>query len=357
MKNSLIRKNIFKWNPIVLLLASALIVLSCGQTGGGTDSQGQTLTTILDRGVLNCGVSAGLAGFSNPNTSGEWEGLDVDVCRATAAAVFGDDTKVNYVPLTAKERFTALQSGEIDVLVRNTTWTATRDSSLGLNFTGINYYDGQGFLVRKSLGAKVGKDLGGATVCIQAGTTTELNLADFFRNNKLSYSPVTFDTSQQTVEGFESARCDVLTSDRSQLVALRTTLVDPDSAVILDEVISKEPLGPVVRQGDDQWFNIIKWVLYVMIGAEEYGLNSQNADAMLTNPDAPSEVKRMLSVEGEIYKNLGLSEEWGYNVISQVGNYGESYDRNVGKDSPLQLARGVNNQWTEGGLLYAMPFR
>ncbi|BBM88700.1 amino acid ABC transporter substrate-binding protein [Spirochaetota bacterium] len=357
MKNGLIGNNIFKWKSItiILLFLSAWMVLSCGT--GGADSQGQTLTTVLDRNVLNCGVSPGLAGFSNPNTAGEWEGLDVDVCRATAAAVFGDNTKVSYVPLTAKERFTALQSGEIDLLVRNTTWTATRDSSLGLNFTGVSYYDGQGFLVRKSLGAKVGKDLDGATVCMQAGTTTELNLADYFRNNKLSYSPVTLDTPQQIVEGFESARCDVLTSDKSQLIALRTTLVDPNSAVILDEVISKEPLGPIVRQGDDQWFNIVKWVLYVMIGAEEYGLNSQNADAMLTNPDAPSEVKRMLSIEGEIYKNLGLSEEWGYNVISQVGNYGEVYARNVGKDSPLQLARGFNRQWTEGGLLYAMPFR
>ncbi len=352
----IIRKKLFFVSSFVSMLAIVAAVLTACGSGGAGDGRDQTLQTVIDRDSVNCGVTTGLAGFSNPNTAGEWEGLDVDLCRSVAAAVLGDASKVNFVPLTAKERFTALQSGEIDVLSRNTTWTATRDSSLGLNFAGVNYYDGQGFLVRRKLGARSGLDLNGATICIQAGTTTELNLADFFRNNKLNYSPITFDTSQQTVVGFESGRCDVLTSDRSQLVSLRTTLASPDDAVILDNLISKEPLGPVVRQGDDQWFNIVKWVLYTILAAEEGGLTSQNVDAMRSDGSAP-EIKRILSVEGEIYKGLGLDENWGYNIIKQVGNYGESYERNVGQDSPLKLARGVNALWTDGGLMYAMPIR
>jgi len=244
-----------------------------------TAASAATLDDVKKKGVLSCGVSTGLPGFSAPDANKVWAGLDVDVCRGVAAAVLGDAKKVKYTPLTAKERFTALQSGEIDILSRNTTWTHTRDTSLGLNFAGVNYYDGQGFLVTKKLGVKSAKELDGAAFCIQAGTTTELNLADYFRHNKMQYKPVVFDTSEQTLAGFESNRCDVLTSDQSQLYALRTKLKNPNGAMVLPEIISKEPLGPVVRQGDDQWFNIVKWTLNVMIAAEEYGITSANADA------------------------------------------------------------------------------
>ncbi|WP_260258515.1 amino acid ABC transporter substrate-binding protein [Vibrio intestinalis] len=316
---------------------------------------GSTLDKVKADGVLTCGVSTGLPGFSNPNSKGEWEGIDVEYCQAVAAAVLGDKSKVKYVPLTAKERFTALQSGEIDVLSRNTTWTLHRDTALGLNFVGVNYYDGQGFMVKKDLDVASAKDLDGASVCVQSGTTTELNLADYFRNEGMSYKPVVFDTAAQTSKGFDAGRCDVLTTDQSGLYALRLNLADPSSAVVLPEIISKEPLGPVVRQGDDKWFNVAKWTLNTMINAEEYGISSENADEMLKSTDP--NIKRILGVDGPKGKGLGLNDDWGYQVIKQVGNYGESFERTVGEGSPLEISRGVNALWNKGGFLYAPPIR
>ena len=316
---------------------------------------GATLDAVKKKGFVQCGVSTGLPGFSNPDEKGNWVGIDVDVCKAVAAAVLGDASKVKYVPLNAKERFTALQSGEVDVLSRNTTWTLTRDASLGLNFAGVTYYDGQGFLVSKDLGVSSAKELDGASVCIQAGTTTELNLADYFRENGMKYNAVVFDTSDQTVKGFESGRCDVLTSDQSQLYALRLKLANPSKAVILPEVISKEPLGPVVRQGDDEWFNIVKWSLFATINAEEMGVTSKNVDEMKksSNPN----IQRLLGTAGEMGSMLGLSNDWAYNIVKQVGNYGEMFDRNVGKNSALKIERGLNALWNKGGIQYAPPIR
>jgi len=314
-----------------------------------------TLETVRERGELHCGVNTGLPGFSQPDEDGNWAGLDVDTCRAIAAAIFGDADKVSFTPLTAKERFTALQSGEVDVLSRNTTWTLTRDASLGLNFTGTNFYDGQGFMVRKALGVDSALQLDGATVCVLAGTTTELNLADYFRRHDMDYQAVVFDNADQTVRGFASNRCDVLTSDRSQLAALRTKLDEPDSAKVLPETISKEPLGPVVRQGDDQWFNVVKWVLFAMINAEEKGITSDNVERMRKSEDPA--VQRILGVSGDMGKKLGLSDDFGYRIIREVGNYGEMFDRNVGPDTAIGLDRGVNALWTDGGVLYAPPLR
>jgi general L-amino acid transport system substrate-binding protein len=295
---------------------------------------GTALNAIKERGYIKCGVSDGLPGFSHADEKGKYSGIDVDVCRAVAAAVFGDSTKVKFTPLTAKERLTALQSGEIDVLSRNTTWTSSRDSAQGLNFTGVTYYDGQGFLVNKKLGVKSAKELDGATVCVQAGTTTELNLSDYFRANKMKYTPITYDKSDESAKALEAGRCDVLTSDQSQLYAQRIKLAKPSDYVVLPEVISKEPLGPVVRHGDDDWFDIVKWTLFVMVDAEELGIDSKNVEEMKksTNPD----VKRMLGVEGDKGKDFGLANDWMAVVIKQVGNYGEIFDRNVGKGSPLK---------------------
>ncbi|MGH1440601.1 MAG: amino acid ABC transporter substrate-binding protein [Cellvibrionaceae bacterium] len=318
-------------------------------------AQAGTLDDVKKRGTLSCGVSTGLAGFSQKDEKGKWSGLDVDVCRAVAAAVLGDAGKVQYKPLTAKERFTALQSGEIDMLSRNTTWTHTRDTSLGLNFAGTIYYDGTGFMVSKKLGVKSAKELDGANACIQAGTSTELAISDYFRENNISYKPVTFDTSDQTRAGFESGRCDFLTSDQSQLYALRIGLKDPAGAVVLPEVISKEPLGPVVRQGDDQWFNIVKWSVNAMIEGEEQGVTSANVADKLKNGKPAN--KRLLGGEGELGKNLGLSADWAYQVIKQVGNYSESFERNVGSGSPLKISRGLNALWSKGGILYSPAMR
>ncbi|MCP4598229.1 amino acid ABC transporter substrate-binding protein [Neptuniibacter sp.] len=318
-------------------------------------AQAGTLEDVQKRGSVSCGVSTGLAGFSQKDENGKWSGLDVDVCRAVAAAVLGDAEKVQYKPLTAKERFTALQSGEIDVLSRNTTWTHTRDTSLGLNFAGVNYYDGQGFMVSKDLGVKSALELDGAAVCIQAGTTTELNLADYFRSNGISYKAITFDTSDQTRAGFESGRCDVLTSDQSQLYALRIGLKDPSAAMVLPEVISKEPLGPVVRQGDDAWFNIVRWSLMAMVEAEFLGINSSSVDTAKAE-GTPSQ-KRLMGSEGDAGQKLGISADWGYNIVKQVGNYSESFERNVGQGSPLKIARGLNAQWNQGGIMYSSPVR
>ncbi len=333
----------------ILVAAAAAVVLATGA------AQAATLDDVKSKGVLSCGVSTGLPGFSAPDANKNWNGIDVDVCRAIAAAVLGDAGKVKFTPLTAKERFTALQSGEIDVLARNTTWTHTRDTSLGLNFTGVHYYDGQGFLVTKSLGVKSAKELDGAAVCIQAGTTTELNLADYFRFNKMQYKAVVFDTSEQTLAGFEANRCDVLTSDQSQLYALRTKIKNAANTVVLPEVISKEPLGPVVRQGDDQWFNIVKWTLNAMINAEELGVSSKNVDAKKS--DKNPAVARLVIGTGDMGKKLGLDNDWAYRILKQVGNYAEIFERNVGAGSPLKISRGLNALWNQGGILYAPPIR
>lgn len=316
---------------------------------------GETFDAVKKKGFVQCGVSAGLPGFSSANDKGEWNGIDVDVCKAVAAAMFGDASKVKYSPLTAKERFTALQSGEIDMLSRNTTWTLTRDSNLGLNFAGVTYYDGQGFMINKELGVNSATELDGASVCIQAGTTTELNLADYFRANNMKYEPITFDKAEETVKAFEAGRCDVLTSDQSQLYALRIQLKDPSAAKVLPEVISKEPLGPVVRQGDDEWFNVVRWSLIAMVEAEDLGLSSANVDEQKkgTNPA----VKRFVGDEGIGGQGLKLNNDWAYQVVKQVGNYGEAFDRNVGEGSPLKIQRGLNALWKDGGLQYAPPIR
>jgi general L-amino acid transport system substrate-binding protein len=334
-------------------LTTATAVLLLATTG--MVEAGVTLDGIKKNGFIKCGVSDGLPGFSYADEKGSYNGIDVDVCRAVAAAVFGDATKVKFTPLTAKERLTALQSGEIDVLSRNTTWTSSRDSAQGMNFTGITYYDGQGFLVNKKLGVKNAKGLDGATVCVQAGTTTELNLSDYFRANKMKYTPISYDKSDESAKSLEAGRCDVLTSDQSQLYAQRIKLAKPDDYIVLPDVISKEPLGPVVRHGDDDWFDIVKWTLFVMVNAEELGVNSKNIEEMKksTNPD----VKRLLGVEGDKGKDFGLANDWMAVVIKQVGNYGEIFERNVGKGSSLKIERGLNALWNQGGLQYAPPMR
>jgi general L-amino acid transport system substrate-binding protein len=334
--------------PLSALLATTLLA-----TAGA--SPGATLESVQGRGKLLCGVNTGLPGFSSVDQNGKWTGLDVDFCRAVAAATLGDADKVELKPLTAKERFTALQSGEIDLLSRNTTWTLSRDAAQGLSFTGVIYYDGQGFMVSKSLGVKSARELDGAAVCILAGTTTELNLADYFRTHDMKYEPVVFDTADQTSRGFETGRCDVLTSDQSQLYGLRIKLAEPDKAAVLPEVISKEPLGPAVRQGDDAWFNIVRWTLFALINAEELGVTADNVDAMKSSSNP--EVRRLLGVEGSADSGLGLAPDWVAGVIKQVGNYGEIFQRSVGADSPLQIERGLNALWTDGGLEYAPPFR
>ncbi|MFO7909826.1 MAG: amino acid ABC transporter substrate-binding protein [Halomonas sp.] len=320
-----------------------------------SNAHASTLEDTLENGEVRCGVSDGLPGFSAPDDDGNWQGLDVDVCRAVAAAVLGDADAVEYVSLNAVERFTALQSGEVDVLSRNTTWTTTRDTTLGINFAGVNFYDGQGFMINRDLGITDASELDGAAICVQAGTTTELNLADYFRANDMEFDPIVFDTSEQTVGGYQAGRCDVLTSDTSQLAALRIQLDDPDSSVVLSDVISKEPLGPSVRQGDDQWFNIVKWSLSAMLNAEEYGISSENVDDMMASEDP--NIARLLGQDGNYGEGMGLEADWAYNIISQVGNYAQSYDRNVGMDSPLQIERGVNALWIDGGVQYAPPIR
>jgi general L-amino acid transport system substrate-binding protein len=317
---------------------------------------GATFDKVKQAGTLVCGVNTGLAGFGQPDNQGHYTGLDVDVCRAMAAALFGDASKVKYVPLTAQQRFTALQSGEVDVLSRNTTWTLQRDTELGLNFGPVVYYDGQGFMVPKKLGVKSAKELKGATICVQPGTTTELNLADYFRANKMTFKPLVIEKLDEVVAAYFSGRCDVFTTDRSGLAATRIARAPkPEDQVILPEVISKEPLAPTVRQGDDQWNDLVRWVVYALFEAEEKGITSKNVDEMLKSDDPG--VKRMLGVTPGMGKALGVDEKWAYNAIKAVGNYGEIFDRNVGKDSPLKLDRGINALWTHGGLMYAMPIR
>jgi general L-amino acid transport system substrate-binding protein len=314
-----------------------------------------TLNNVKQKGFLTCGSNTGLAGFGVPDAQGNWTGLDVDLCRAIAAAVFNDATKVRFIPLSAKDRFTALQSGEVDVLVRNTTWTMSRDTQLGLDFTGVNYYDGQGFLVRKKLGVASAKELNGASVCTQQGTTTELNLADFFRANNLKYEVVAFATAAETFDAYNSGRCDAFTTDASGLYSERLKAANPDEHIVLPEIISKEPLGPSVRHGDNQWGDIVRWTHYAMINAEELGVTKANVDQMTKN-DNP-EIKRMLGSEGKFGEAIGLTNDWAFRIIKHVGNYGEIFEKNVGQGSPLKIQRGQNALWTKGGLQYAPPIR
>jgi general L-amino acid transport system substrate-binding protein len=317
---------------------------------------GKELDAIKARGSLICGVSTGVAGFASADSQGKWTGIDVDVCRAVAAAIFGDADKVKFVPTTAQQRFTALQSGEVDLLARTTTYTLTRDTALGFDFTGVNYYDGQGFMVNKKLGVKSAKELNGATICVQPGTTTELNLADYFRANKMTFKPVVIEKIEEVRAAFFAGRCDVFTTDASGLYATRAANAPkPEDYIILPEIISKEPLGPVVRHGDNQFADIVRWSLYAMIEAEEYGITSKNVDEMMKS-DNPT-IKRILGVTPGMGKALGVDEKWVYNIIKQVGNYGEMFERNVGMGSPLKIARGQNELWTKGGLQYAPPIR
>jgi general L-amino acid transport system substrate-binding protein len=312
-----------------------------------------TLDAVKSKGFVQCGVNTGLAGFSQPDSRGVWRGIDVDVCRAVAAAVFGDASKVRYTPLTAQQRFTALQSGEVDILSRNTTWTITRDTGLGLNFVGVNYYDGQGFMVPKKLNVKSAKQLNGATVCVQPGTTTELNLADYFRANRMSFKPVVIEKLEEVLNAYFAGRCDVYTTDVSGLVSVRASRApNPSDHVILPEVISKEPLGPAVRHGDDRWFDVVKWSMFAMMEAEELGLTSKNIDQQASSAN-PS-IQRFVGSTGDIGKMLGLDAKWAHNVVKQVGNYAESFDANL---TPLGFERGLNRLWNQGGIMYPIPIR
>ena len=319
-----------------------------------TSASAATLDDVKAKGHIQCGVSQGLPGFSNADDSGNWTGLDVDMCRAVASAVFGDSNAVKFTPLSAKQRFTALASGEVDILSRNTTWTMTRDTQLGLNFAGVNYYDGQGMMVPTSLGVTSALELDGANICTNTGTTTELNITDYFRANNMSFNLVAFEKADEVVAAYDAGRCDVYTTDRSGLAAQRGKLTAPDSHMVLSEIISKEPLGPVVRQGDDQWFNIVRWSLNAMINAEEMGVSSANVNNMKFDANITPAVARLIGKEGNFGKELGLSNDWAYNILMQVGNYAESYEANV---TPLGLARGVNALWSDGGILYAAPIR
>ena len=326
-------------------------VLAFGMQAAGA----QTLKAVKDRGQLVCGANGSLAGFGMPDRQGNWTGFDVDFCRAIAAAIFNDPTKVKFVPLTAANRFTALQSGEIDVLARNTTWTMSRDTSLGIDFAAVNYYDGQGFMVRKVLKVSSALELNDASVCVQQGTTTELNLADYFRSNHMSLKTVTFATVDEALKAYDSGRCDAYTTDSSGLYGSRVLLADPSANIVLPEIISKEPLSPAVRQGDDAWEDVVRWTHHAMLDAEELGVNKNNVDDQKnsTNP----EIRRLLGLEGQFGEALGLTNDWAYRIIKAEGNYGESFERNVGQGSPLKIARGLNALWTKGGLQYGLPVR
>lgn len=337
-----------------LKLLTAVLGLSiAGLAAGGASAQ--TLQTVKDRGALKCGVNTGLPGFASQNDQGGWQGLDVDYCKAIAAAVFGDPSKVQYSPLSAVQRFPALQNSEVDVLARNTTWTMDRDTTLGLTFAGVNYYDGQGFMVKKELNVNSALELSGATVCVQSGTTTELNLADFFRTNNMEYNPVVIESQSDVNSAYDSGRCDVLTTDASGLAASRLEMGNPDDHAILPEIISKEPLGPAVRQGDAEWFNVVKWTHFALLNAEELGVTQANVEEML-NSENP-EIRRLLGKDKNFGESIGLSQDWVVNIIKAVGNYGEIFERNIGVDTPLKIQRGQNALWTKGGLQYGMPIR
>ncbi|MCK5713984.1 MAG: amino acid ABC transporter substrate-binding protein [Hyphomicrobiaceae bacterium] len=320
-----------------------------------SQAQSSTLDSVKKRGDLRCGVNIGLAGFSAPDDKGEWTGLDVDFCRAVASAIFKDATRVKFVPLSAKERFTALQSGEIDLLSRNTTWTMSRGTQQGLAFVGVTYYDGQGFLVKKSLDLKSVAQLAGASICMQTGTTNELNVADYFRTRSLTYNPVVFEKNEEAVSAFNLGRCDAYTTDASGLYAQRIKLADPSAYVVLSEIISKEPLGPAVRQGDDQWANLVQWTLFAWLNAEGLGVTQENVDEKINSGNP--EIRRLLGTEGEYGLGIGLDNDWAYQIVKNVGNYGQSFERNVGKGSRLNIARDQNKLWKDGGLHYAPPIR
>jgi general L-amino acid transport system substrate-binding protein len=334
--------------PAAFAIATAAVALPA--------HAGKTLDAVKARGQLVCGVNTSGPGFSNADSQGKWTGLDVDFCRAVAAAVLNDASKVKFVPLNSQQRFTSLQAGEIDVLSRNSTWTLTRDASLGVVFAGINYYDGQGFMVPKKLKIDSAKKMNGATVCVQAGTTSEKNVADYFGANSMKYKPVVFDTAEAITSAFFAGRCQVYTTDMSDLAGARTKAPNADDYVILPQVISKEPLGPSVRRGDDEWFQIVRWSLFAMLEAEENGLTQANVDQQKGANKDPG-VQRFLGVSEDTGKLLGLDKEWAYRIVKQVGNYGESFERNLGPNTPVKLPRGVNNLWTKGGLMYAPPIR
>lgn len=320
-------------------------------------SAAATLDDVKARGKLNCGVTTGLVGFAAPDANGVWEGFDVAICRAVAAAVLGDGNAVEFVPTTGKTRFTALASGEIDVLARNTTWTFSRDTDLKFDFVGVNYYDGQGFLAPKSLGVSSAKELDGATVCIQTGTTTELNLADFFRANNISYEPVPIETNAEGQQQYLAGACDTYTTDASGLASTRAAFENPGDHVILPEIISKEPLGPLVRHGDNDWGDIVRWTFYALVAAEEMGITSANIGELSAAAGANPEINRILGTEGELGAMIGLDNEWAKRAIAVGGNYGEIFEKNIGEKTPIGLARGLNAQWTQGGIMYAPPFR
>jgi general L-amino acid transport system substrate-binding protein len=333
------------------LFAASVVAVTTALAQAG----GDTLQQVKQRGALHCGVGPGLAGFGMPDAAGVWSGLDVDFCRAIAAAIFDDPAKVKFIPLSAKDRFTALQAGEVDVLSRNTTWTMSRDTALGLNFGPPNYYDGQGFMVRRKLGVTSALKLDGASVCTQQGTTTELNLADFFRANRMTYEVVAFATNDETIKAYESGRCDVFTTDASGLYAERLKLSDAAEHVILPDIISKEPLAAAVRHGDDRWFDIVRWTHFAMLNAEELGVSRATLAQQTGSPNP--EVKRLLGVEGRFGESLGLTNDWVVRIVRHIGNYGETFERNVGVESRLGIERGLNRLWTQGGLQYAPPIR
>jgi general L-amino acid transport system substrate-binding protein len=331
-------------------LSAAILSISAG------GAQAATLDDVKAKGFVQCGVSTGVAGFAFTDDKGNWTGFDPTFCQAVGAAIFGDSSKVKYTPTTGKTRFEALKSGEIDVLARNTTWTFSRDADLKLTFVGINYYDVQGFMIPAELGVSSATELDGASVCIQTGTTTELNLADFFRSNNISYEPVPIETNAEGIVNYSAGRCDVYTTDASGLAATRSVLDDPSAHVILPEIISKEPLGPLVRHGDDQWGDIVRWVLNALIIAEELGITADNVEEMAGGTDNP-EINRLLGNEGEYGAMIGLGNDWAVQAIKAGGNYAEIFDRFIGPDTAIGLERGLNAQWTEGGILYAPPFR
>ncbi|MFG6667753.1 amino acid ABC transporter substrate-binding protein [Halomonas sp. HNIBRBA4712] len=339
--------NVYRFNGAAGVLAAALLLPGL--------SLASTLETVKERGSLRCGVNAAQPGFSALDDEDTYQGLDTDICRAVAAAALGEGARVEFVPLDSVERFAALQSGEIDVLARTTTWTSTRDTTLGIHFTGVSYYDGQAFMVASDLNVQSARELDGAAVCTQSGTTSELNLADYFRRHGMEFDAVVFDAPEQSIIGFEEGRCDVLSSDASQLYAQRMQLTDPDMAVVLPEVISKEPLGPAVRQGDDQWFNIVKWSLFALLNAEELGVTQANVDEKLE--DENPEIMRLLGRDGEFGEGMGLEADWAYQIVKQVGNYGEVFERTVGAGSAFNIGRGLNALWKEGGVQYAPPIR
>ncbi|MDQ3558020.1 MAG: amino acid ABC transporter substrate-binding protein [Pseudomonadota bacterium] len=334
---------------ILPAIAGAALAISAASASAAT------LDDVKAKGFVQCGVNSGLPGFAMPNDAGEWTGFDIDYCKAVAAAIFGDPNMVKFTPLSAKERFTALQSGEIDVLIRNTTWTMERDTSLGLSFVGVNYYDGQGFVVRKELNLASAKDLADASICVQTGTTTELNMADYFRTNNITYNPVVFEQLTETNQAYDTGRCDALTTDASGLYATRLQFANPDDHVVLPDIISKEPLGPSVRSGDDQWFDVIRWTHFALLNAEELGVTQANVEEMKTSENP--EIRRVLGVEGTFGEGIGLANDWVANIVKGVGNYGEIFERNIGEATPLKIARGQNALWNAGGLQYAPPIR